>query len=312
MSESTATTPRDDARHLAEQARQDRRDRIARQVKRGGLFLLVLTLAILFVGPFVWTITSSLKTYAEIYAYPPTLFPRRPVWDNYRLIFTEVPFLRFLYNTLVIATLSTFGATLSASLVGYSFARFRWPGREIAFAVCLATIMLPVEVTLIPTYILFSKIKWLDTWRPLIVPAWFGGGAFNIFVFRQFFMTIPRDLDDAADIDGAGPIRVFWEILLPLCKPAITTVVVIGFIGSWNNFLGPLIFLNTTEKYTISLGIQWFSGAASNIQAYGKPTEPLMMAASFVGTLLPLIIFAFAQRYFVQGIVTSGFKGAGT
>lgn len=275
------------------------------------VFLVVLVLAILFVSPFLWTAFSSLKSYGEIYIYPPTLFPRAPVWENYRLIFTEVPFLRFITNTLVIAVLTVIGASISAALVGYSFARFRWPGRDIFFMICLGTMMLPIEVTLIPTYIMFSKIKWIDTWKPLIVPAWFGGGAFNIFLFRQFFMTLPVDLDDAAMIDGAGPFRTFWAILLPLSVPAITTVFVIGFIGSWNNFLGPLVFLNTTEKYPIALGIQWFRGVAGNVGGFGKPTEQLMMAAAFVATLLPLIIFVFAQRFFVEGIVTTGFKGAG-
>lgn len=292
-------------------SRKNEAARIAGGVGRGLVFVLVVVLAILFVGPFVWTITSSLKSYGEIYAFPPTLLPKSPVWENYQLIFTDVPFARFLYNTMVVSVLTTLGAVVSSIVVGYSFARFRWPARDVFFAICLATMMLPVEVTLIPTYILFSKIKWLDSWRPLIVPAWFGGGAFNIFLFRQFFMTLPRDLDDAASIDGAGPFRTLWEILTPLCKPAITTVVVITFIGSWNNFLGPLIFLNTTEKYTVSLGIQWFSGVAGNLRTFGRPTEPLMMAASFVAALAPLLIFVFAQRYFVEGIVTSGFKGAG-
>lgn len=299
------------ATSLTPRSRDNQWLRIAGRIGKVLTFLLVVILAALFVGPFVWTITSSLKSYGEIYAFPPTLFPRNPVWENYVMVFTEVPFLRFIYNTLVVSALTTLGAVASAAIVGYSFARFRWPGREIMFTICLATMMLPVEVTLIPTYILFSKIKWLDSWRPLIVPAWFGGGAFNIFLFRQFFMTIPRDLDDAASIDGADPFRTFWEILIPLCKPAITTVVVITFIGSWNNFMGPLIFLNTTEKYTISLGIQWFSGVAGNMRTMGKPTEPLMMAASFIAALPPLLIFVFAQRYFVEGIVTSGFKGAG-
>jgi ABC-type glycerol-3-phosphate transport system permease component len=295
----------------ASRSRGNRSAKIIMEAGRALLFALVVTLALLFVGPFVWTITSSLKSYGEIYAFPPTLLPRNPVWENYHLIFTEVPFLRFLYNTMVVSALTTLGAVVSSIIVGYSFARFRWPARDVFFTICLATMMLPVEVTLIPTYILFSKIKWLDTWRPLIVPAWFGGGAFNIFLFRQFFMTIPRDLDDAASIDGAAPFRTLWEILTPLCKPAITTVVVITFIGSWNNFLGPLVFLNTTEKYTVSLGIQWFSGVAGHIRTFGQPTEPLMMAASFVAALAPLLIFIFAQRYFVEGIVTTGLKGAG-
>lgn len=287
---------------------------VGKNIRRLGeaiLFLVVLVLAILFVVPFVWTASSSLKSFGEIYTYPPTLLPSKPVWENYYLIFTEIPFLRFIYNTLVISVLTVMGASLSSAVVGYSFSRFRWPGRDVLFMICLGTMMLPVEVTLIPTYILFSKMHWIDTWRPLIVPAWFGGGAFNIFLFRQFFMTIPRDLDDAANIDGAGPFRTFTEILLPLCKPAITTVVVIGFIGSWNSFLGPLVFLNTTEKYPVSLGIHWFSGAVASIRFFGPPTEPLMMAASFVAMLLPLTVFMLAQRFFVEGIVTTGFKGAG-
>jgi ABC-type glycerol-3-phosphate transport system permease component len=288
----------------------DQRSALGRLAGNALLFLLMLVLAILFVAPFFWTAFSSLKSYGEIYRYPPTLLPRVPMWENYQLIFTRVPFLRFIYNTLMIATLTVIGATGSAELVGYSFSRFRWPGRDIFFTICLATMMLPVEVTLIPTYILFSRMRWIDTWRPLIVPAWFGGGAFNIFLFRQFFMTIPMDLDDAAMIDGAGPFRTFWEILLPLCKPAIATVFVIGFIGSWNNFLGPLVFLNTTEKFPIALGIQWFRGVAGNIGAFGQPTEQLMMAAAFVATLVPLILFMSAQRFFVEGIVTTGFKGA--
>lgn len=286
------------------------RDKALGQLGSVLLFMLMLILAILFVIPFLWTAASSLKSYGEIYRYPPTLLPRTPVWVNYELIFTKVPFLRFIYNSLVISLLTVLGATASSALVGYAFSRFRWPGRDIFFMICLATMMLPVEVTLIPTYIVFSKLKWIDTWLPLIVPVYFGGGAFNIFLFRQFFMTLPQDLDDAANIDGAGPFRVFWEILLPLCRPAITTVVVIGFIGSWNNFQGPLIFLNTTEKYPISLGIQWFRGVAGNVGAFGQPTEQLMMAASFVATLLPLAIFMSAQRFFVEGIVTTGFKGA--
>lgn len=286
-------------------------DQISAFLRKVVLFLIVLIFAILFVAPFLWTAFSSLKSYGEIYSYPPKLLPSRPVWENYKIIFTEVPFLRFIMNTLIISISTVLGATLSSALVGYSFSRFRWPGRDVFFMLCLGTMMLPVEVTLIPTYIVFSKIRWIDTWRPLIVPAWFGGGAFNIFLFRQFFLSIPRDLDDAAMIDGAGPLRIFVTILLPLCKPAIATVMVIGFIGSWNAFLGPLIFLNTTEKFPVALGIHWFQGAAQTLGGFQKPTEQLLMAAAFVSTLVPLIIFIAAQRFFVEGIVMTGFKGAG-
>jgi len=275
------------------------------------LLVLVLFLAFLFVMPFIWTVGTSLKRSSEIYAIPPRIFPEVPQWRNYTLLFTRIPFLRWIYNSLFISFFNVLGITISSMLVAYSFSRFRWPGRDIAFLVCLATMMLPGEVTFIPTYILFSRLKWIDSWRPLMIPAWFGGGAFNVFLLRQFFMSIPRDLDEAALIDGASPWRIFWEILVPLCRPAITTVVVINFIATWNDFFGPLIYLNTVEKYTISLGVQWFAGTIGNLVSFGEPADQLVMAASFIATIPCLLLFAMAQRYFVEGIVTTGLKGAG-
>ncbi len=268
-------------------------------------------LAVLFVAPFLWTVLTSLKRSSEIYLVPPTLFPADPQWGNYSKLFTRVPFLRWIYNSIIISVTNVIGITLSALLVAYSFSRFRWPGRDIVFLICLGTMMLPSEVTLIPTYIVFARLKWIDTWRPLMVPAWFGGGPFNIFLLRQFFLSLPRELDEAALIDGANPFRILWEILIPLCKPAITTVVVINFIGVWNDFFGPLIFLNTVEKYTISLGAQWFSQTAITMTAIGEPTTQLVMAAAFIATLPCVFLFIAAQRYFVEGIVTTGLKGAG-
>lgn len=282
-----------------------------RNVRRVMLTVLAVLLAALFVLPFLWTVTTSLKRASEIYAVPPTLFPAEPQWRNFSLLFTRVPFLRWIYNSLIITITNVIGITLSALLVSYSFSRFRWPGRDIVFMICLGTMMLPGEVTFIPTYILFAKLKWVDTWRPLMVPAWFGGGPFNIFLLRQFFLSLPRELDEAALIDGANPFTILWEILVPLCKPAITTVVVINFIAVWNDFFGPLIFLNSIEKYTISLGTQWFAGTIGNLTSFGEPTTQLVMAATLIATTPCVVLFAAAQRYFVEGIVTTGLKGAG-
>jgi multiple sugar transport system permease protein len=197
---------------------------------------------------------------------------------------------------------------LSASLVGYAFSRFRFPGRDLLFAAALATMILPIEVTLIPQYILFSKLKWIDTYRPLIIPHWFGGGAFFIFLMRQFIMSLPRDLDEAAMIDGAGPFTVFARILMPLCVPVLVTVTVLSFIGSWNNFMEPLIYLNTYEKLTVSVGVHMFRSTYMMIE---KPSEHLLMTAATIATLPTLLLFAVAQRYFVRGIAMTGLKGAG-
>ena len=285
---------------------------LLRTTGRATLLVVVALGALTFVGPFLWTITSSLKSWAEIYVFPPTLLPKSWEWHNYPDIFEVAPFHLFIWNTFVIAVLSVLGATVSSSLVGYSFSRFKFPGRDIMFTLCLMTMMLPYEVTLIPTYVLFAKIGWIDSWKPLIVPNYFGGGAFNVFLMRQFFMTLPRDLDESAMIDGAGPFRVFWNVLLPLCVPALMTVIVIGFIGSWHDFMGPLIFLSSEEKMTVSLALDWFRGLAGRITGgYEKPTEHLMMGASTIITIPCILLFIVAQRYFVRGIVMSGFKGAG-
>jgi len=201
------------------------------------------------------------------------------------------------------------GSVLSASVVAYSFARFRYPGRDLFFMVTLGTLMLPVEVTLIPQYLLFKQLGWLDTFLPLIVPFWLGGGAFNIFLMRQFFMSIPYDLDEAARIDGASSWRVFWQILLPLCKPAVATMATLGFISHWNSFLAPLIFINSESKYLVAVGLRYFSSGVTQGQAAARPQDHLLMGAALMVALPCLALFFLAQRYFVQGIVMSGIKG---
>jgi ABC-type glycerol-3-phosphate transport system permease component len=260
--------------------------------------------------PFFWTLVSSGKDVNELYRYPPTFWPETARFiENYQEIWRVVPFGRWLVNTTYVTALALLGTILSATIVAYGFARFRFPGRDAFFFITLATIMLPVEVTLIPTYLLFKNFQWIDTYYPLIVPSWFGGGAFNIFLMRQFMLSIPFDLDEAAKIDGASSWRILWQIIMPLTKPAIATMATLGFIGHWNNFLGPLIFLNTQEKYTVAVGLRYFQSAVAQGSAVARPQDHLLMGAALIVALPCLILFFIGQKYFVQGIVTTGLKG---
>ncbi len=269
-------------------------------------YVVAVVLTVAFMGPFVWTVASSLKDAAEIQSYPPMLLPAVPQWGNYIRVWTEVPFGTWAFNSVLVATLSVTGAVLSSSLVAYSFARFRYPGRDVLFLLLLSTIMLPYEVTLIPTYLLFHYLKWLDTFRPLVVPAWLGGSAFGIFLLRQFFQTLPFDLDEAAKLDGAGHFRIYRDIILPLSGPALATLAVISFLGEWDSFIHPLIYLNSQSKFTLAIGLRYFQAVPD---LYGDPTEHLLMAASVMVSTPPIILFFLAQRYFVRGIAMSGIKG---
>ncbi|MBX3012587.1 MAG: carbohydrate ABC transporter permease [Caldilineaceae bacterium] len=276
------------------------------------LFYLVITIgAVISMFPFVWTLMSSGKTIAELYRYPPTFWPEAPQFiANYTEVWNTVPFGRWLLNSFWITFWALLGGTLSAAIVAYGFSRFRIPGREFFFFVTLSTMMLPAEVTLIPTYLLFKEFRWIDTYYPLIVPAWFGGGAFNIFLMRQFMLGIPFDLDEAAKIDGASSWRILWQIILPLCKPALATLATLGFISNWNNFLGPLIFLNSEEKYPVVVGLRYLQSAVAGGSAVvSRPQDHLLMGAALMVALPCLILFFVGQKYFVQGIVTTGIKG---
>lgn len=225
-----------------------------------------------------------------------------PVWSNYHDALTVLPFGTFLKNTLTITLLGIIGHTLSASLVAFGFSRMRFPGRDVLFIMVLSTMMLPAQVTMIPTFVLFVKLRWIDTLRPLIVPAYFGGGAFFIFLLRQFFLTLPSELEDAAKIDGCNALGIYRNVALPLSKPALATVAVFSFMAHWNDFMGPLIYTQSMEKKTLALGLYSFKGLHG--------TEYHLMMAAAIAVLLPvLIIFFSAQKYFVQGIVMSGIKG---
>jgi multiple sugar transport system permease protein len=270
------------------------------------VYLVMIVLGIIFIFPFFWTVSSSLKQVWELTTFPPTWLPETPQWQNYTYVLQKVPFLRWTWNSIVVVLLSTVGTVISASIVAYSFARFRYRGRNLIFILTLATMMLPAQVTLIPQFVLFHKLGWIETIRPLWVPSWFGGGAFFIFLFRQFFLSLPRELDEAALIDGAGYPRIFWNILMPLSKPVVATVAVISFIAGWNDFINPLIYLHTPDKYTLAVGLNYFRSLP---ETSGMPTQHLLMAASVMVIAPVLIVFFSAQRYFVQGIVLSGIKG---
>lgn len=262
--------------------------------------------AIAFGLPFFWTASSSLKTQSEIYNWPPLWVPAVPQWGNYALVFTLAPFGRFILNTAIITVLSMIGQVVTAAMVAFGFTRFRFPFRDQIFFLLLATMMIPWQVTLVPTFLLFRVLGWINTYKPLVIPSYFGGGAFNIFLLRQFFMTIPRDFDEAAHIDGATSLHIFARIILPLSGPALATVMIFAFLGAWNEFIQPLIFLNDPQKFTVAIGLRYFNAAAFTGD---QPREAILMAASIVTAAPCLALFFMAQQYFVKGIVMSGIKG---
>lgn len=270
------------------------------------LYVIILFFIIVLGFPLYYMLITSLMTQFETYVWPPLLYPRSWRWHNYPEMFSRVPLATWFWNTTVITFFDVSGATLSSMIVGYGFARFRFPLRNILFVITLGTMMFPAQITLIPQFVLFHRFGWINTFYPLFVPAFFGGGAFNIFLMRQFIMQIPRDLDEAALIDGAGYLRIFLNVLLPLLKPVLATVAIIRFMGSWNDFMGPLIYLQSNRLFTLAVGMRFWDTQP----AYGELTLTHLMMAMCVVTALPCIILFFsAQRIFVEGIVMSGIKG---
>jgi ABC-type glycerol-3-phosphate transport system permease component len=269
-----------------------------------GRMLAVLLLflgAVVMLMPVVWMVSTSLKVPAQTYRYPPEWIPNPVKWENFPDALTAMPFGRYTVNTVIICVASIAGVLLSSSLAAYGFARLRFPGRDILFVLVLTALMLPQTVTLIPRYIQFREIGWIDSWLPLIVPSWFGN-AYFIFLLRQFFRTIPRDLSDAAKVDGASELRIFWQIIMPLSKPALMVVIVFHFLYTWNDFLEPLIYITSDHKKTIALGLYSFQG--------GFSTEwNLLMAASTAMIVPVIVLFFLLQRYFIQGVVLTGLKG---
>ena len=291
-------------------ARPERADEAAARARARFLRALPLELlwalaafggAAVFLVPFAWMLSSSLKTEAQVFVFPPQWIPDPIRWDKYLEVFTIQPTALFLRNTVIVALASVTGEVVSSSLVAFGFARLRFRGRDKLFIVLLATLMLPSHVTLIPLFIFFRWLDWVNTWLPLIVPYWFGV-PLAIFLLRQFYLTISHELDDAARIDGAGFFDLYWRICLPLAKPALGVVAMMAIVNHWNEFTQPLIYLSTKDLFTISVGLRAFQTEQTFLRV------PILMASSTVA-VLPLIALFFAgQRFFVQGISLTGMK----
>jgi len=264
--------------------------------------LTTWVIAFLFLVPFAWMISSSLKSPAEVFSPGIGLIPNDIRWDNYAKAFEAMPVILYTRNTVLITLGCIIGYLLAGSLVAYSFARLRWPGRDIWFLILLATMMLPPQVTIIPLFAIFRELRWIDTYYPLIVPAFLSGWPFFIFLMRQFFLTIPHELTEAARVDGASHLRIYASIILPLAKPALATVAIFAFLLHWNDFFGPLIFLTSDSKFTLALGLTVFASQ--------HPSEwSILMAVSLIMLLPTIIVFFLCQRYFVEGIALTGTKG---
>jgi len=273
------------------------------QIIRIAATVICLLGLIVILFPLAWMISTSLKTRAEVAKFPPVWIPRIPQWDNYRVALTgQNPFGRYFMNTMFYAISVMVAEAVSCSFIAYGFARLRAPGKNALFVLVLATMMLPTWVTLIPQYIMFSKIGWLDSYKPLIVPHWFGS-AYLIFLLRQFYRGLPKDYEEAALIDGANYLKIWARIIVPLSLPAIGAVTIMSFMYHYQDFAGPLIYINSQINYPVALGLQQFQAP------FGGTRFDLMMAASVVSIIPPIIVFFVAQRYFIQGIVVSGVKG---
>ncbi len=277
-----------------------RRRPLYRLLGRLSAHTLLVMGAIIFALPFVWMVSTSLKADRQIFAWPPVWLPDPFIWGNYPAVFIYAPLHQYFFNTLTIALAHVFGAVITCSLAAYGFARVRAPGRDIIFMVMVSQMMVPYIVTLVPLYLLFARFDWVDTFLPLTVPAILGT-PFYIFMLRQFFLTIPMELEEAAIIDGASRLSIWWKIILPLAKPALATVAIFSFMFAWNDFTGPLIFLNSREKFTLSLGLQAFMFERRTMWG------PLMAASTMM--IVPiLVVFFLAQKHFIQGIALTGIK----
>ena len=277
------------------------RGRAQEAVERIVMYLVLIFMAACFVVPFFWLLSSSLKRPSELFEIPVRWIPKEIQFDNYKKMFDTIPFFLYLRNTMFLVLNNILGSLISSSLVAYGFSRLRWPGRDKVFVLVLITMILPYQVRMIPLFVQFQKMGWVGTFLPLTVPLYFGN-PFFIFLMRQFFSGIPNDLSEASRIDGAGEFRIYWQICMPLAKPALATVSIFAFLSSWNDFIGPLIYLQSDKLYTLSIGIQL-------IRSKLDPKWEVLMAAGVVMVLPVLIIFFLLQKYFIQGIALSGIKG---
>ncbi|WP_240762517.1 carbohydrate ABC transporter permease [Paenibacillus thalictri] len=265
-------------------------------------YILLIAFACLFAFPLIWMISTSLKTLGDIHQIPQTWIPWQPQWGNFTQVFRDAPFNVYIWNTCWYTLVTVFITVFVSSLVAFAFARLRARGKTGLFALVLSTMMIPHEVVMIPQYLIFNKLNWLDSYFPLIVPA-IAGSAFLIFLLRQFYMGISRELDEAVKIDGGGYFVLYFRIILPLSIPAMITAAILEFMYRWKDLMGPLIYLNTRSNYPLSLGLANFTAA------YGQTPWHLLMAASLLAVIPPLVLFFLLQKYFIRGIVISGSKG---
>jgi multiple sugar transport system permease protein len=279
------------------------RKRLSQAVARFVIYLIISVAAGTMLVPFLWMVSTSLKTPGQVFQYPPVWIPNPVKWSNYREVFSVLPFpfATAIVNSTKITVLSVFGATWSSSMAAFAFARLRFRGSGVLFPIFLGTMMIPGAVTLIPVFLLMRALHWIDTHNPLIVPAFFGN-AYGMFLMRQFFLTLPRDLDDSAKIDGANPLWIYAKVYMPISKPAVATFAVLTFLGAWNDLIGPAIYLTTPSKMTMALGLAFLRGG------YYTAWE-LVMAGAVISLIPTLALYIAAQQYFVQGMVLSGIKG---
>lgn len=276
-----------------------------RRINKTIIYILLTITGLSFAFPLYWTVSSSLQTWQELRSFTPHFYPETPQWGNYADVFQAVPFARWLFNSFLIVGLTIPGTIITATMTAYSFARFTFVGKNVWFILMLGTLMIPATVTLIPQYLLWFNVGLINTYVPLTIGAWLGGGAFMIFLLRQFILSIPRDLDEAALIDGANPFQILWRIIVPLMKPALTTVAILQFLNDWNDFFAPFIYLNRQPLYTAAVGLRYFQYIPLETQ---DPRDHLLMAAAAIMTIPVVLLFAFAQRYFISGVVLSGLK----
>jgi multiple sugar transport system permease protein len=280
------------------------RKSVARKISRGLTYVALVVLGVTFAVPFLWQFSTSLKPIEQVYKFPPEWIPNPIVWRNYPDAMKILPFGRFFRNSVQVTVLVVIGQVLSCSLAGFAFSRLRWKARNVLFVIMLSTMMLPGQVTLIPQFILFRSLKWINTLWPITVPHLFAA-PFGTFLMRQFFATISLDIDDAARVDGASTVRIYSQILLPMSKPVLAAVATFAFNYAWNDYFGALIYLNSQEKFTLPLGLAAFLAKA----AWGGMRWDLLMAATTVVMAPALLVFIFAQRYLIQGVVFTGVKG---
>jgi len=281
---------------------QQRKSQLLRVLGLGATYLVLIIGALILFFPVLWMISTSLKLPMMVFEFPPRLLPSPVAWENFVIAIRKFPFFLYLRNSVIVSGLATLGTVISSSLVAFGFARRRFPERDLLFGVLLATIMLPSIVTLIPTFVMFTKLKLVNTFLPLTLPYFFGGGAFNIFLLRQFYMSLPIDYDEAAYLEGASSLQVWWKIIVPLSKAPLAIITVFTLLYSWNDFMGPLIYMNDPNMRTLAVGLEFFRDNYNTQWSYLMAGATLMM--------IPMVILFFAaQRYFMQGILLTGLSG---